>query len=134
MNDWNPEENCLNITRGGARRCMSTYLGIAQMGVDRPFTCSGPERLAQVIVVEQPAHRLAEFLEIVGILDQEPGFAVDHLVGDAPDRAGNHGRPLQHRLGHGQPESLGEALLDDDGGMVLEGVDDRGVLLEIVHR
>ena len=41
---------------------------------------------------------------------------------------------LPHRLGDGEPEALGEALLDHDVGAALQRVDDHGVLVGVVHR
>ena len=47
--------------------------------------------------------------------DEQPVLAVDDLVLDAADRAGDHRPALPHRLGDGEAEALGEALLHDDG-------------------
>ena len=51
-----------------------------------------------------------------------------------PTRAGDDRPRLPHRLGDGEPEALGEALLHDDVGASLDRVDDRRVLLDVVHR
>ena len=51
-----------------------------------------------------------------------------------PTARGDDRAPLPHRLGDGQPEALGEALLHDDVGAALERVDDHRVLVGIVHR
>ena len=70
----------------------------------------------------------------VARVDEQPALAVDDLVLDAADAAGDDGAVLPHRLGDGQPEALGEALLDDDLAVALKRVDDRRVLLEVLHR
>ena len=49
-------------------------------------------------------------------------------------RLATTGAALPHRLGDGEPEALGEALLHDDVGAALERVDDRRVLLDVLHR
>ena len=72
--------------------------------------------------------------EVGGVVQQVAGLAVDHLVDEAADRAGDDRPRLQHALGDGQPEALGEALLHDDAGVALERVDDHRVLLDVVHR
>ena len=51
-----------------------------------------------------------------------------------PTRVPITGLPLPHRLGDGQPEALGEALLHDDVGPPLQRVDHRRVFVEVVHR
>ena len=61
-------------------------------------------------------------------------FAVLDLVDDPADRARDDRPRLPHRLGDGQPEALGEALLDDDGGVALQRVHDRGRLVGVGHR
>ena len=63
-----------------------------------------------------------------------PVHPVEHLVLD-PAHAARDDRPrLPHRLGDGQPEALGQRLLHDDVGAGLERVDDRAVLLGVLHR
>ena len=71
--------------------------------------------LGTVRVAEQPADALPEAAEIPR-LDEVAGTAVLDLVLDAAGRRGNDGPPLPHRLGHGQAEALGEALLGHDVG------------------
>ncbi len=69
-----------------------------------------------------------------GSIDQDTPVAIGDLVGDPADAAG-HDRPgLPHGLRDGQPEPLGQALLHHDRGVALERVDDRRVLLQVVHR
>ena len=51
-----------------------------------------------------------------------------------PTAVATTGPRLPHRLGDGQPEALGDALLHDDVGGALERVDDHRVLLGVVHR
>ena len=51
-----------------------------------------------------------------------------------PTSVATTGRALPHRLGDGQPEALGEALLHDDVGAPLQRVDDDRVLVGVVHR
>ena len=50
------------------------------------------------------------------------------LVHDAADGAGDDRPSLPHRLGDREPEALGKALLRDDAGVALDGVDDGRVL------
>ena len=59
---------------------------------------------------------------------------VRDLVAVTADIAGDDGASLPQRFGDAQPEALLEALLDDHVGVALERVDDRGVLLDVVHR
>ena len=68
----------------------------------------------------------AERLEVGRVVDQQAVLAVDDLVDDAADGARDDRPRLPHRLGDGEAEALGEALLDDDRGVALQGVDDRG--------
>ena len=56
------------------------------------------------------------------------------LVLDAADGARDHRARLPHRLGHGQAEPLLEALLHDHRRVALQRVDDRRVLLDVLHR
>ena len=51
-----------------------------------------------------------------------------------PTRRGDDRAALPHRLGDGQAEALGEALLHDDVGAPLERVDDHRVLVGVGHR
>ena len=44
------------------------------------------------------------------------------------------GRPFHIALGHGETEPFEQALLDDDGGVALQGVDHDGVLVAVIHR
>jgi hypothetical protein len=59
---------------------------------------------------------------------------VDDLVGDPADGARHHRPRLPHRLGDGEPEALGEALLHDDRRVALQRVDDERILDRVVHR
>ena len=55
------------------------------------------------------------------------------LVLDAADPAGHRRAGLPHRLRHGQPEPLRQALLHDHVCPALQGVDDGRVLFDVVH-
>ena len=90
-----------------------------------------PPRLR--LVREQPDHRLAKRLEVFGVVDQEAAFVALDLVFDPADTARHHRPALPHRLGHRQAEALRQAFLDDDVGPALEGVDDRGVFVGVLH-
>jgi hypothetical protein len=70
----------------------------------------------------------------VRIIHEQPVPAVSDLVLDPADPAGDHGTPLPHRLGDGQPKALHEALLDDHGGVPLQRIHDDRVLVDVVHR
>ena len=61
-------------------------------------------------------------------------IAVEDLQGDAADVPGHRRARLPQRLGHGQPEPLSQALLHNDVGAALDGVDHGRVLLQILHR
>ena len=67
-------------------------------------------------------------------VDEEAGAAVLDLVLDAADARGDDRPALPHRLGDGEAEALGEALLHDDVGAPLQRVDDDRVLVGVVHR
>ena len=51
-----------------------------------------------------------------------------------PIRLADDRTRLPHRLGDGEAETLGEALLNDNVGAALYGVDHRRVLVDILHR
>ena len=69
-----------------------------------------------------------------GIVEQQPGLSRNDLVDDPAHRAGDDRSRLPHGLDDRESETFGEALLHDDARMPLERVDDRGVLVGIVHR
>ena len=56
------------------------------------------------------------------------------LVLDAAHVRRDDRAALPHRLGDGEPEALGEALLGHDVGAALQRVDDDRVLVGLVHR
>jgi hypothetical protein len=89
--------------------------------------------LGAVRVEQQFAHPLAEGAEVAR-LDEVARAAVLDLVLDPADPRRHDRAALPHRLRHGQPEALGEALLSDHVGAALERVDDDGVLFGVVHR
>src|SRR3989475_6224069 len=93
-----------------------------------------PEPPAQRLVLEQAHNGVAERPQVARVIDQDPVLALLDLVGDAPDAAGDDRPALPHRLGNREAESLGEAFLDDHVRPPLQGVDDRGVLLRVLHR
>ena len=70
----------------------------------------------------------------MGVVHEDPAAAVLDLVPDASDAGGDHRPRLPHRLRDGQPEALGQALLDNHRRVALEGVDDGGVLLLVLER
>ena len=63
-----------------------------------------------------------------------PLTPIDDLILDPADAGADHRPALPHRLGDGQPEALGEALLHDDVRSPLQRVDHRRVFVEVVHR
>ena len=79
----------------------------------------------------QGARRLAGVRRMV---DEQPVDPVTNLVLNSADRARHDGTSLPHRLGHCEAEPLLQTLLDDDGGVPLERVHERGVLFLVVHR
>src|ERR1017187_1512756 len=89
--------------------------------------------LRAVGVVQQPADALAEGSQVAGVYE-EAGASVLDLVSDAADPRRNDRAPLPHRLRDGEAEALRQALLRDDVGAPLEGVDDHGVLVGVHHR
>jgi hypothetical protein len=97
----------------------------------------GTRRLSQPgclgLVGEQEADGLAECPQVGGIRQQDAG-AVGDLVDDPSDRRADHGPALPHSLGNGQPEPFCQALLRDDGGVPLQGVDHGRVLVYVVKR
>ena len=67
----------------------------------------------------------------LGSESSTPDIAVDDLVLNAADPARDDRPLLPHRLGDGEAEPLGQALLDDHLGVALDRVDDRRVLLDV---
>src|SRR5581483_1242581 len=97
-----------------------------------------PRSIAEALrlsrIRQQPGHVAAESLEVLRVVDEDPAAAALDLVLDSADPAG-HDRPrLEHRLGDSEPETFGKALLDHDRGTPLQRIDDRGVLVEVIHR
>src|SRR5215211_1998721 len=94
----------------------------------------GLAELSPVLAIpEQLTQGVAHRLEVEGIIEQYAALAIDDLVLDAAPLRGDHRSGLPHRLGDRESETLGQALLDDDVGPSLDGVDDRRVLLHVVH-
>jgi hypothetical protein len=88
----------------------------------------------QCLVGEYAAHLGGEPIHVGGIIEQQSVLLVGDLVLNPAHPAGNHRASLPHRLGDGESETLDQALLDHDGGVPLERVDDDGVLVAVVHR
>ena len=85
-------------------------------------------------VVEQRADRGAVGGEVERIVEQQPVSPSTIWSWMPPIATGDDRARLPHRLGDGQPEALGQALLHDHVGATLQRVDDRGVLLDVGHR
>jgi hypothetical protein len=68
------------------------------------------------------------------VVEQQAAVAVHDLVLDAADPRGDDRPGLPHRLRHGKPEALRDALLHDHTRVPLERVDDDRVLLGVLHR
>jgi hypothetical protein len=85
------------------------------------------------VVLQEGGGCAAEGGEVARVIQQQPAPVVGDLVLDAADPAGQDRAGLPHRLGHGQAEPFGQALLDDDVGATLQGVDHGPVLLQVVH-
>src|SRR5687767_13368763 len=79
--------------------------------------------LRPFLLRESLADQAAEACEVARVVEQETSAPVLDLIQDAADGAGNHRTGLPHGLGHGQPEAFLQALLNDDGGMSLQRVD-----------
>ena len=92
--------------------------------------CSSPTKLSKTWrrafsprrrllgTIEQRHQRVAERVEVVGIVEQHAGPR-DHLVDDATNGRRHDRLGLPHAFGDGQAEAFGQALLHDDGGMTL---------------
>ena len=85
-------------------------------------------------VAEESGDGGAESGEVPRVVDEDSACTVVDLVGDAADAGGDDRASLPHRLGDGQPEALGEALLHHHVGAGLQCVDDPGVLVRVAHR
>lgn len=68
------------------------------------------------------------------VVDEHAAHPVDHLLGDAADARGDDRAALPERLADPETEALVQALLDHHVGSALERVNDRAVLLQVVHR
>ena len=106
----------------------------AEEAVDHAAAGGVAEQAGPLGVGEQLPDRRAEGREVAGVVDEDARLAVDDLVLDAADAAGDDRPLLPHRLGDGHPEALGDALLHEHVGAALDRVDHRPVLLEVVHR
>ena len=80
------------------------------------------------------ADGLPVLLEVVTVVEQQSGLARDDLVDDPADRRRDDRPGLPHGLGDRETEALSETLLDDDGRVALQRIDDRRVLVGVVHR
>ena len=85
-------------------------------------------------VAQQRLDGRPEGREICRVGHEQAVRAADDLVDDSADGARDDRPRLPHRLRDGEPEPLGDALLDDDGCVALEGVDDRRRLVGVGHR
>ena len=94
----------------------------------------GAHRVHRRRVGEQRADGAAERREVARVREQDAALAVDDLVLDPADAAGDDRPVLPHRLGDGEAEALREALLHDDRRVALDRVDDRRVLAAVLHR
>jgi hypothetical protein len=84
-------------------------------------------------IAEQVSDRRPEGGEIARVIEQYSALAVRDLILDPAGLGRHHRARLPHRLGHGQPEPLGDALLRDHPCVTLKRVDDDCVLVGIVH-
>jgi hypothetical protein len=93
----------------------------------------GPAHLVSLAgVIQQLPDGGAEGLGVPGIGQQDAGARSD-LVDDPADRGPDDRPSFPHPLGDGQPEPLGQALLDDHARMPLERVDHGGVVVGVLQ-
>src|SRR6266508_3897674 len=93
-----------------------------------------PELLGQRLVPQHSDHCGAERFEVFRVVDEDPALSVLDLVFDPADATGHDRAALPHGFGDGEPEALDKALLHDHIGAALERVDDRRVLVGVLHR
>jgi hypothetical protein len=106
---------------------------VAEEPVPYPLPSGGAQTNGEGIVGEDLLHQGREVVEVVRVVEQQPAFTVDDLVPDATHPRCDHGTCLPHRHGHGQPEAPFQTLLDHHRRVVLEGVDQMGVLVHVIH-
>src|SRR5258707_7276239 len=85
----------------------------------------GPEPLAQPWILQKLHDPLGRLIDGG---DEKAVFAVADLPANAADIAANDGGALPHRLGDGEPEALAGRLLQDYGGVALQGGDQNRVV------
>ena len=91
-----------------------------------------PHLLGPLGEEQQVAHGLGPG-DAVGRVNQDAVDAVVDLVTDAADCGGHHWGLLPHRLSHRQTEGLDEGALGDHRADPLDGVDNSGVDLPVLH-
>ena len=102
-------------------------LSDATLGRDADF-------LRTSAVRQQLGDRRPSLFEVARVRQQYARSAILDLVANTTDPT-RHDRPsLPHRLGDGQAESLREAFLHDDVCVPLERIDNRRVLVDVIHR
>ena len=120
------------MTRSSSSTYWPRWRGPRNRSRTRVWAAS-PMRSARVRVGEQALDALAEGGEVAS---GRPGSRCGRpRSGPGCRRRGGDDRAaLPHRLGDGEPEALGQALLRDDVGAPLQRVDDHGVLVGVLHR
>jgi hypothetical protein len=68
----------------------------------------------EVGILEEEPYRVTEGLEVRGVIDQQPMFVVDDLLGDTADSAGHNGATFPHRFGDREPKGCSPRPDDHD--------------------
>ena len=104
----------------------------AQVVPPHPFARRFSEPGCHHRVLDQ-ALKERERSQVSRVLEEQSAHAVFDLFLDAAGGAPDDRPSLPHRFRHRQAKALVQALLDDDCGVPLERVHDRGILLCIRH-
>src|SRR5215211_5768714 len=115
------------------KRAVLVEVAVAEEQLARPRPRPFSQLPGSLGVAQQGADRVGEGAKVLGVTKEDTVDAVVDLVTDAADGARNNRTPLPHRLRDGESEPFGQALLDDDGCVTLDGVDDRGRLVWVGH-
>ena len=107
-------------------------MAITQEVVPDVLPASSPERGPFFRLLQQRSHSPAKQVEVSRVVEEHTSIRRDLI--DDPSDGGRHNWPgLPHCLRNGQSETLLEALLHNDAGVALHGVDHEGVRDDVVH-